>query len=403
MEDYEEVPLSLRTKRLAHKEINKYKLFFLISLTINIVTIIINYILAQKLYSEKENFKRKLSLLILENTKKNEFENNNNLNYNSTKNDFIVSNENINQINIDEGTPVLNISKDEYLKMCYKSREYYFDKYRYNQNKITPGRQYLDLETGTIQSKLNYLIIHESPDYNSKIVDKIKLREYVTKILGKNICVPIIKIYNNATEINFDELPNQFVLKCNHGAAMNIIVNNKTKLNKFEAKDTLNKWLNRNFGLEGAEFQYINVEKKIFAEEFLVDDILDYKIYCFHGEPKFIKVQKKDKIKNLKIGNYYTLDWNLTDMVTNRKTSYRDPNIHFEKPKNLDLMISYAKRLSVEFVFVRVDFFNINGNVYLSELTFTPSNVCFKLKDMKQAKEVGSFVDITKIKKYLYT
>lgn len=78
MEDYEEVPLSLRTKRLAHKEINKYKLFFSISLTINIVTIIIICILAQKLYSEKENFKRKLSLLILENTKKNEFENNNN-------------------------------------------------------------------------------------------------------------------------------------------------------------------------------------------------------------------------------------------------------------------------------------------------------------------------------------
>jgi len=288
--------------------------------------------------------------------------------------------------------PVLKISTDEKLEMCYKSRAIYYTKFREN------NKGNIKLET--IQSKISYLIVHESPDYKSKIVDKIGVHEYAKKVLGKDICVPILKIYNDANEINFDELPNQFVLKNNHGWGMNIIVNDKSKLNYEDAKNTLNKWKNIDFGVDSGEFQYINVNKKIFAETFLKDNIEDYKLYCFHGEPKLIRVQKK--VESRKINNYYTLDWKLTDIETGLDNFYRDPNIIFEKPKKLELMIEYAKKLSAEFVFVRVDFYYFNDIIYLGEMTFTPSNLNFRLKNEEQSKYLGTFIDITKIKKYLF-
>ena len=288
--------------------------------------------------------------------------------------------------------PVLKISTDEKLEMCYKSRAIYYTKYREHNNG--------NIKLETIQSKISYLIVHESPDYKSKIVDKIGVHEYAKKVLGKDICVPILKIYNDANEINFDELPNQFVLKNNHGCGMNIIVNDKSKLNFEDAKNTLNKWKNVNFGVDAGEFQYINVNKKIFAETFLKDNIEDYKIYCFHGEPKLIRVQKR--VQSRKINNYYTLDWKLTDIETGLDNFYRDPNIIFEKPKKLELMIEYAKKLSAEFVFVRVDFYYFNDIIYLGEMTFTPSNLNFRLKNEEQSKYLGTFIDITKIKNYLF-
>ena len=391
--------ISLREeKRVILKNSNKnnrYKKILIISLTLNILSLFIIVFLLFKLNSQKIKFEKEIYLLKRE--KEAIIETNS---YYDIKDIKKYYNSSIKD-NIDE-KQVINIDKSELLDMCYKSRESYFDKRRIEQNKFVPGRKYIQWETKTIQSKLNYLIVHESPDYKSKIADKIKLHEYVYKILGKDICVPIIKIYKNTSEINFTELPNKFVLKCNHGAKMNIIVNNKTNLDYEDAKNKLDSWMERNFGLEGGEFQYINIEKRIFAEKFLQDNIEDYKIYCFHGVPKFIRVQKYNNEKKMKINNYFTLDWKLTDIETGRKGFYRDPDVVFSKPPNLDLMLSYARKLSFEFVFVRIDFYDFNGKVYLGEMTFSPSNVCFTLKNMEQAKYLGSLLDITKIKKYLF-
>ncbi len=101
----------------------------------------------------------------------------------------------------------------------------------------------------TFQDKLNYLVIHESPQYKSFIVDKIRLSDYSKKILGKNICVPIIKIYDNIEDINFKDLPNKFVMKYNHGSGMNIICEDKKKFDINLAKKKLYKWKNINYGL----------------------------------------------------------------------------------------------------------------------------------------------------------
>jgi len=285
----------------------------------------------------------------------------------------------------------LNINENN-LEMCYKSRSLIYAKNRFvNESNLV-----------TIQSKLNYLIVHESPDFKTNLVDKIKLHEYSIKKLGKDICVPIIKIYNDSKEIKLEELPDKFVLKCNHGSGMNILCNNKSNFNIEYAKHKLNIWKGMNHGLMTNEYQYLLVNRKIFAEEFLKENIEDYKIYCFHGNPKFIRVQKYVQRINGKVNNYYDLDWKLTDIETGLDGFFRRPDIIFEKPKNLELMIDYAKKLSEDFVFVRVDLYNINGTIYLGEMTFCPTNNIFKLKNREQSIELGKLIDIHKIKKEFF-
>ena len=137
----------------------------------------------------------------------------------------------------------------------------------------------------------------------------------------------------------------------------------------------------------------------IFAEKFLIDDINDYKIYCFNGKPKFIRVQKSLPDHSAKINNYYNLDWSLNDIETGLPHFIRNPDIKFEKPKNLGLMLEYSEKLSSEFAFVRVDLYEINDTVYLGEMTFTPSNSVFGCKDQNQSLYLGNMLDISKVKK----
>ena len=162
------------------------------------------------------------------------------------------------------------------------------------------------------------------------------------------------------------------------------------------AKFLLNKWKNINYGIENFEYQYINVKRKFYAEKYLCDDINDYKIYCFNGEPKFIRVQKNMPDNSGKINNYYNLNWTLNDIETNLPNYYRKPDIKFEKPKNLGLMLEYAKKLSSEFVFVRVDLYEFNDTVYLGELTFTPFNGRMNYKNLNQSIYLGNLLDISK-------
>lgn len=255
----------------------------------------------------------------------------------------------------------------------------------------------------TFQDKLNWLAIHESPQYKSFLVDKIKLHDYSKRILGKDICVPILKIYDNENEINFNELPNQFVIKLNHGSGMNIICDNKSKLDYNKVLKKLNIWKNINYGFLGAEFQYIYVKRKIFVEKFLSKNLCDYKIFCFNGEPKFIQVKKLINIKNhTYLHNNYDPNWELTDFESGLHGYIRDPNYKIKKPKNLKQMLKYAKLLSQEFVFVRVDLYEYNDQIYLGELTFTPTNSFVKWKNREQNLKIANFMDIKKIKNYLF-
>ena len=254
----------------------------------------------------------------------------------------------------------------------------------------------------TFQDKLNYLLIHESPEYKSNIVDKIKLSEYSKKILGKDICIPILKIYDNVDEINLNELPQQFVIKCNHGSGWNIFCKDKNQFDLQMAKKHLGRWMSLNYGISGNEFQYFFIKKKILVNPYL-GNLIDYKTFCFNGKPKFIAARiVLNSTKHEYIYNYYDTNWNITDIEYGTNSYKRDPNFKIEKPKNLNLLLEYAEKLSEEFVFVRVDFYEINGNLFLGEMTFTPSNNGMPYKNQSQRIYLGNLLNVTKIKPYLF-
>ena len=181
---------------------------------------------------------------------------------------------------------------------------------------------------------------------------------------------------------------------------MNLICKDKLHFDLNMAKNKLKKWKKTNYGLLNSEFQYFLVNRKIFAVPYLGDKIIDYEVYCFNNKPKFIRVQKLLFEKNhTLLHNYYDLDWKLTDIESGLKHYYRIPEIKIKRPKNLDLMLDYSKKLSVNFAFVRIDFYEINNKIYLSEMTFSPSNCLMKFKNLNQSIYLGSLIDISKIRK----
>lgn len=229
------------------------------------------------------------------------------------------------------------------------------------------------------------------------------MHKYSKKILHKDICVPILKIYNNINDINLKELPNKFALKLNHGSEMNILCNDKLKFDLNNAKKQLDEWKNINYGDFSKEFQYMFVKRQIYAEKFLGDNLLDYKIFCFNGVPKFIRVRKILSDQNhTKVHNHYDVNWKLMDLESGLMGYFRRPDIKIQKPKKLKLMLEYSRKLSKEFVFVRVDLYEVNNTIYLGELTFTPSNSFIEWKNLEQNILVGSYINLTKIKKFFY-
>ena len=257
------------------------------------------------------------------------------------------------------------------------------------------GNSYNETNLVTFKDKLNYLLIYESPEEKTKIVDKILLRNYSEKMLGKDICPPILKIYNDIDEINLDELPEKFVLKCNHGSGMNLFCENKSNFNLTKAKFTLSHWMNINYGLVGFEYQYLNVKRRVFAEQFLENDIINYKFSCFNGEPKLIRV--KGNIKGKKLYNIYYINWTISNIELDNKF-YRLTD-KFKKPIYFDKMINYTRLLSSDYCYCRVDFYEVNNTVYLGEITFTPFNTKINYKNNETQIYLGKLLNISKIRK----
>ena len=239
----------------------------------------------------------------------------------------------------------------------------------------------------TIQDKLCWLNIYDTNPLKVKCADKIKLHEYCKDVLGEDICVPIIKVYNNVSEINWDELPNQFVMKCNHGSGMNIICTDKSKLNKVDAINKLNRWMKDDFAFRnGFEAHYHDIEHKIFVETILGNgDIMDYKFWCFNGEPKLWTINNGNGHGDIM---YYYMDGSKCNLY-----GVKD-NESYQKPRRFQEMVNYANLLSNRFKFVRVDFYEIDGRVFLGELTFTPGAMAFKYKNDDDNIKVGSLLKL---------
>ena len=205
--------------------------------------------------------------------------------------------------------------------------------------------------------------------------DKYAVRKYVEDCGLSNILIDLIGVWDKAEDIDWEKLPNKFAIKCNHGCGYNIICKNKDTFDTQKAEVQLNKWLKENHWKEYAEVHYKHIPKKIICEKYIEGKNealpVDYKIYCFHGKPMYIGnfIERNMETKSI-IRGYFDLDWNPSSVFRFKDEMEVEK---FPKPDCLDEMLSYAEILSKPFPFVRVDFYELDGQVYFGELTFTPT------------------------------
>lgn len=225
----------------------------------------------------------------------------------------------------------------------------------------------------TFSEKLQWLKLHDRKPIYTKMVDKYESKKYVSDLIGNEYIIPTLGIWNSYDEIDFDSLPNQFVLKCTHDSGSIVICEDKSTFDYAAAKDILTNGLKTDFYLMGREWPYKNVPHRIIAEKFMKDgnneSLTDYKFYCFNGEPKFLYVSYGLAVHSTAFINYVTLDWKQAPF---HRPDFMEMSNLPPKPETFDLMIELAKKLSKGIPFLRVDFYEINKQVYYSELTFFP-------------------------------
>lgn len=205
--------------------------------------------------------------------------------------------------------------------------------------------------------------------------DKYKVREYITSKGYSETLVPLLGFWKDAGLIDFSKLPNRFVLKCNHGCRMNILVEDKSKLDINETVKKLNKWMRVDYSKKTAEYHYHDIERYIICEEFLPIDhsseIVDFKIHCFNGVPKWIGLcYERDYSTGHPKEMIMSPKW---ERLMYLKSDRLDDGKRMDKPEKLEAMVEMACNLSKDFPYVRVDLYYIKGNIYFGELTFTPS------------------------------
>lgn len=223
----------------------------------------------------------------------------------------------------------------------------------------------------SFNEKIQYMNLYNRHELSTLCADKYGVREYIREKGYDDLLVNLLGVYNNVDEIEFQSLPNKFVLKCTHGSGYNIICKNKSEFNIKDAKKKLKKWMKENYAIKNLELHYQDIQPKIICEQYIegLDGNLpiDYKVFCFKGEPRFIECCI-GRDKNLKIV-FYDLGWNKLPYSTKEGIQ----PVKLKRPTKLEQMINVSRKLSKPFDFVRVDFFESNDKLLFGELTFTPA------------------------------
>ena len=260
------------------------------------------------------------------------------------------------------------------------------------------GRELNIQNPKTYNEKLQWLkLYNRRPEYVD-MVDKLKVREYVKNVLGEEYLIPLIGVWNNQDEIDFNKLPNQFVIKCNHNSGTGMyICTDKSKMNVSSVKEGLKKGLSQNYYLKGREWTYKDVSRKIIAEKFMVDDVdkelKDYKFYCFNGKVEIIMINSDRNSENPTKADYFDRSFNWLDFIWGYEHASTKP----EKPENFELMVNIAEKLSEGIPHVRVDLYNCNGKIYFGELTFFDGSGFDKIEPIEWDYKLGNLIDITAI------
>lgn len=247
----------------------------------------------------------------------------------------------------------------------------------------------------SFNEKMQWLKLHCKNETYTNLVDKATVKEYISQCIGDKYLIPTLGVYDTVEDIDFELLPNQFVLKCTHDSGGLVICKDKRDLNIAAVKKKMKKSLRTNFYMRGREYPYKNVRPRIIAEKYMDDNtetgLIDYKIYCFRGIPQFLLVVSNRTV--CAYFDYYDLDFNhLPFMWGGANSPYK-----IRRPKKLDEMIFLAKKIAKDSIQMRVDFYEVQGNVYFGEITFFDGAGFTPFEPMEWDEKIGKLLNLPEI------
>lgn len=245
----------------------------------------------------------------------------------------------------------------------------------------------------TFNEKLQWLKIHNRNPLYTQLVDKYEVRKYIAEKINSEYLVPLLGVWDNVDDIDFDKLPNQFVLKCTHDSGSVIICKDKINFDFDSAKTRLSSRLRHNYFFYAREWPYKNVKPRIIAEEYMEDpsgELRDYKFFCFNGDVNFLQVDYERFIDHHRC--IFDANWNIQQFSIIYPPK---KEVKISKPSNLNKMLDIASKISKEISpFIRVDFYECNEKLFIGELTFYPEAGFAKFTPNSWDQTFGSLLTI---------
>lgn len=228
----------------------------------------------------------------------------------------------------------------------------------------------------TFNEKLQWLKLYDRKPEYTQMVDKYEVKKYVASIIGEEYIIPTLGVWDSFDEIDFDALPNQFVLKTTHGGGNTgvVICKDKAIFNRDEAKAKLQRSLKQNIYRTLREWPYMNVKSRIIAEQYIVDsqgELNDFKFSCYDGNVTDVMICMERSSGDTK---FYFFDKNWQLLRYNKRGLAAPEGFTVPKPENMDLMFRLASELSKGIPYLRVDLYNVDGKIYFGETTFFPQS-----------------------------
>lgn len=248
----------------------------------------------------------------------------------------------------------------------------------------------------TFAEKMQWLKLYNRKEIYTTMVDKFSVKKYVADRIGEEYIIPTLGVWDKIESIDFDSLPDQFVLKCTHDSGGLVICRDKSKLQKSDLDDKIASRLKHNFYLVGREWPYKNVVPRIIAEQYLEDsntrELCDYKFYCFGGIPRYCQVILNRSTSETV--DFFDMNWKHQDFTGLGLPLKPFSKITINRPLNFEKMKKFAGLLSEKTPFLRVDFYEVNGKLYFGELTFYPASGFGEFYPSEWNNTLGDLIDL---------
>lgn len=252
-------------------------------------------------------------------------------------------------------------------------------------------------DPSTFNEKLQWLKLYDRKPEYTKMVDKYEAKLIVENVIGKEYIIPTLGIWNHFDEIDFDKLPNQFVLKCTHDSGGLVICRDKASFDRKNARKKIQKCLRQNYYRQGREWPYKDVKPRILAEQYMEDEetheLRDYKIFTFDGVPKALFIATERGSKEETKFDFFDADFNHLPFTN----GHPNADVMPAKPKTFEEMKSLAAKLSENIPQLRVDFYEVNGKAYFGELTFSHWSGMMPFNPPEWDKTFGDWIKLPEI------